>query len=93
MIFSLLRKSQKYRIFNYNIAYYHDTCNTAMLPIGGARGQMYWSFCTVSDIVAVVGEVAERLMAPLSKSGSRLCRDVGSNPTLSAKLGKQPVCE
>ena len=30
------------------------------------------------------GEVAERLMAPLSKSGSRLHRDVGSNPTLSA---------
>ncbi len=31
------------------------------------------------------GEVAERLMAPLSKSGSRHGRDVGSNPTLSAE--------
>jgi hypothetical protein len=34
--------------------------------------------------IALEGEVAERLMAPLSKSGSRLCWDVGSNPTLSA---------
>ena len=34
--------------------------------------------------IGVLGEVAERLMAPLSKSGSRVYRDVGSNPTLSA---------
>ena len=40
------------------------------------------------------GEVAERLMAPLSKSGSRLHRDVGSNPTLSAILDTEvaPTC-
>ena len=36
------------------------------------------------DMLYIRGEVAERLMAPLSKSGSRLHRDVGSNPTLSA---------
>ena len=35
-------------------------------------------------MLCICGEVAERLMAPLSKSGSRLHRDVGSNPTLSA---------
>jgi hypothetical protein len=31
-----------------------------------------------------VGEVTEWLMVPLSKSGLRLYRSVGSNPTLSA---------
>ncbi len=32
-----------------------------------------------------LGEVSERLMVPLSKSGLRILRSVGSNPTLSAK--------
>jgi hypothetical protein len=31
-----------------------------------------------------LGEVSEWLMVPLSKSGLRLYRSVGSNPTLSA---------
>ena len=31
------------------------------------------------------GEVTERIMVPLSKSGLRLIRSVGSNPTLSAE--------
>ncbi len=34
------------------------------------------------------GEVTEWLKVPLSKSGSRLTRDVGSNPTLSASKNK-----
>ena len=38
--------------------------------------------------IALWGEVAERLMAPLSKSGSRLHRDVGSNPSLSATVSR-----
>ena len=33
------------------------------------------------------GEVAEWSNAPDSKSGLRLCRNVGSNPTLSAMCG------
>ena len=35
------------------------------------------------------GQVAERLNAPVSKTGSRLVRDVGSNPTLS--VGKKAI--
>ena len=34
-----------------------------------------------------LGEVSEWLMVPLSKSGLRYERSVGSNPTLSASLG------
>lgn|GEM_PF-6540801 len=33
------------------------------------------------------GQVAERLNAPDSKSGSRVSRDEGSNPSLSAFIG------
>ena len=33
------------------------------------------------------GQVAERLNAPDSKSGSRVSRDEGSNPSLSAFMG------
>ena len=35
------------------------------------------------------GQVAERLNAPDSKSGSRVSRDEGSNPSLSAFMGPQ----
>ena len=36
------------------------------------------------------GEVAEWSNAPDSKSGLRLCRNVGSNPTLSASNANAP---
>src|SRR5690348_10683783 len=36
------------------------------------------------------GEVAEWSNAPDSKSGLRLCRNVGSNPTLSARNANAP---
>ncbi len=36
------------------------------------------------------GEVAEWSNAPDSKSGLRLCRNVGSNPTLSARNENAP---
>ena len=37
------------------------------------------------------GEVAEWSNAPDSKSGLRYCRNVGSNPTLSARHEKGPI--
>ena len=39
---------------------------------------------TFYSTILKLGEVSERLMVPLSKSGPRLYRGVGSNPTLSA---------
>ena len=45
-----------------------------------------WLWNCFSGKILRCGEVAERLKAPFSKNGSRLSRDVGSNPTLSAGL-------
>ena len=42
------------------------------------------------DATTVPGEVAEWSNAPDSKSGLRLCRNVGSNPTLSARNENAP---
>ena len=38
-----------------------------------------------------IGEVAEWSNAPDSKSGLRYCRNVGSNPTLSARQAAKPL--
>ena len=59
-----------------------------MLPLAGAAKKIDARFGGRHNLPFLPsGQVAERLNAPDSKSGSRVSRDEGSNPSLSAFMG------